>query len=110
MSSIVALTTSLDGKFKTWVLMGGEDEQTKGVEEEEGKMALWACKSVGYHQNLPCMNGTFSQDGSLLAVNFSKVTDKQAPWKQHALDLATLLCLLLIHPFSGAHCLGAVLL
>lgn len=56
-----------------------EEERGDGEgrrEEKRGrKVASWACRSVGYHHNLSCTSGAFSQDGSLLAVNFSKVTD-----------------------------------
>ena len=57
------VSTSLDGKFKVWVLLGGNDE---------GEEA-WACRSVGYYHNLPCRGAQFSGDGSLLAANYGTV-------------------------------------
>lgn len=74
------MTTSLDERFKVWVLVDYEEEP----EEEEGekkektrrrkkKVSSWVCRSVGYYHNLPCMDSSFSQDGSLLALNFVNV-------------------------------------
>ena len=72
----MAITTSLDGRFKSWVLV--DENRESSEEEEEGKKGKkvqpsWACRSVGYYHNLPCLGATFSQDGSLLALNFEKV-------------------------------------
>ena len=78
-SCIVAVTTSLDGKFKIWVLVSdeplGREEEDKGDKRQhhEGRRSLWACRSAGYLQELTCEGCSFSEDGSLLAVNFSKV-------------------------------------
>ena len=36
----------------------------------------WACQSVGYLHDLPCLGAAFSGDGSLLAINFKKVRVK----------------------------------
>lgn len=87
--SLLAVTTSLDERFKVWVLVdaeGGKDEEGEGEGEGEGaeggkkrrrrkkKMPSWACRSVSYYHRLPCMGAAFAQDSSLLAVNFSKVT------------------------------------
>ena len=71
----MAVTTSLDGRFKSWVLV---DEGREEREEQEGRKGKrvgpsWACRSVGYYHNMPCLGATFSQDGSLLALNFKKV-------------------------------------
>ncbi len=71
------MTTSLDNRFKVWLLVEGEE----GEGEEEGgregkrrrKVSLWTCRSVSSYRGLPCMDAAFSQDGSLLAVNWSKV-------------------------------------
>ena len=71
----MAITTSLDGQFKNWVLVdGGRREEEEG-EGRKGKEVgpSWACRSVGYYHNLPCLGAAFSQDGSLLALNFKKV-------------------------------------
>lgn len=75
----MAITTSLDGRFKSWVLVDNEGEDPG--EEREGKKKKkkrvppsWACRSVGYYHNLPCLGAAFSQDGSLLALNFKKVS------------------------------------
>jgi hypothetical protein len=62
---LAAVSTSEDGKVKTWVLLGGA--------EERGGVASWACRSVAYYQCLPCRGACFSHDGSLLATNFKKV-------------------------------------
>ena len=34
----------------------------------------WACRSMGYYHDLPCLGACFSEDGSLLAVNFRTVS------------------------------------
>lgn len=83
---LLAVTTSLDKRFKMWISVDNEEEEEeeekkkekeKGGEEKprRGKKtaATWACRSVGYYHNLPCMDSAFSQDGSLLALNFDKV-------------------------------------
>ena len=65
------VSTSLDGRFKTWVLVDWEEE-----EEGEGKGGVvpsWACRSVGYYHSLACLGSAFCEDGSLLALNFKKV-------------------------------------
>ena len=70
----MAITTSLDGRFKSWVLVDEEGEG-EGEERKRKKIApSWACRSVGYYHNLPCLGAAFSQDGSLLALNFKKVS------------------------------------
>ena len=70
----MAVTTSLDGQFKSWVLVDGRRREEEG-ERKKGKQMgpSWACRSVGYYHNLPCLGAAFSQDGSLLALNFKKV-------------------------------------
>lgn len=60
----MAVTTSLDGCFKLWI----------SVEKEESKSS-WACRSVSTYHDLPCYGSAFSDDGSLLVVNFSKVNN-----------------------------------
>jgi NET1-associated nuclear protein 1 (U3 small nucleolar RNA-associated protein 17) len=65
----LSVSTSEDGKFKSWVLVDGEQKT-----EEKGREASWACRSVGYYHSLPCRGACFSEDGSLLAVNFEKVS------------------------------------
>ncbi|XP_064402757.1 WD repeat-containing protein 75-like isoform X3 [Halichondria panicea] len=52
------VSTSLDSHFKTWVLLG----------EEVG--VSWSCQAVGYYHGLESVGACFSEDGSLLAVNF----------------------------------------
>ena len=84
MSPVLAVTTSLDERFKVWVLIDDrEKEEEVGSKEAESKKekgkrrkrtASWACRSVGYYHSLPCMGVSFSHDGSLLALNFKKVT------------------------------------
>ena len=56
------VSTSLDGHFKTWVLLG----------EEVG--VSWSCQAVGYYHGLESVGAYFSEDGSLLAVNFKTVS------------------------------------
>ena len=75
----LCVSTSEDGKFKSWVLVDGEGEgEGEGGGEVEGeerkREASWACRSVGYYHSLSCRGACFSQDGSLLAVNFQKVS------------------------------------
>ena len=73
----MAVTTSLDGRFKSWVLVDGErgdEKKEEEADERKGKHGpSWACRSIGYYHNLPCLGAAFSQDGSLLALNFKKV-------------------------------------
>ena len=75
----LAVTTSSDQRFKVWVLVDPGEGEGEGEGEEGGKRgrkrvpASWACRSVGYYHQLQCQDAAFSQDGSLLAVNFSKV-------------------------------------
>ena len=73
----MAVTTSVDGWFKSWVLADGERKAEEEMEVGKGKQdrPSWACRSVGYYHNLPCLGASFSQDGSLLALNFKKVSD-----------------------------------
>jgi hypothetical protein len=75
----MAVTTSLDGQFKSWVLVDGGRREEEG-EGRKGKQVgpSWACRSVGYYHNLPCLGAAFSQDGSLLALNFKKVCTASA--------------------------------
>ena len=84
----LAVTTSEDGKFKSWVLVGG-------MGEERGGVASWACRSVAYYQSLPCRGASFSSDGSLLASNFKKVRSPTAVALLHQTNLvACVLCLM----------------
>ena len=72
----MAITTSLDGRFKSWVLVDEKSESREDEKEEKKRTKVqpsWACRSVGYYHNLPCLGAAFSQDGSLLALNFKKV-------------------------------------
>jgi len=62
------VSTSLDGKFKTWILVDGRGREGEMVSPS------WACRSVGYYHNLPCQGAAFCEDGSLLSVNFHKVS------------------------------------
>lgn len=57
------VSTSLDGHFKMWVLL-----------QERGGLS-WACRAVGYYHGHMCMGTCFSEDGSLLAVNFKTVSE-----------------------------------
>ena len=67
----VAVTTSLDGCFKLWVSV---EKEVEGEEEKgDSQKMSWACRSVGYYHDHPCHGAAFSEDGSLLAINFSKV-------------------------------------
>ena len=68
--SAVAVTTSLDTSFKVWVSITAEREEE---EDACGSATSWACRSVGYYHNLPCYESAFSEDGSLVVINFSKV-------------------------------------
>lgn len=68
-ATLLSVSTSEDGKFKSWILV---DTELKG--EEKKREMSWACRSVGYYHSLPCRGACFSEDGSLLAVNFKKVS------------------------------------
>ena len=74
-AATLAVSTSKDGKFKSWILVDGGRGEGKKMEEEGGRdnEPSWACRSVGYYHSLPCRGARFSEDGSLLAVNFKKV-------------------------------------
>ena len=61
---LMAVSTSVDGHFKSWV----------AVEGGKKVPVSWACRSVGYYHGLPCRGSVFSPDGTLLAVNFEKVS------------------------------------
>ena len=65
------VSTSLDGRFKTWVLVDWEGEEEG--EKKGGVVPSWACRSVGYYHGLSCLGSAFCEDGSLLALNFKKV-------------------------------------
>lgn len=82
----MAVSTSQDGKIKSWVVVDSDDgvlkkkKKKEEEEEEEGegegkekRLPSWACRWVGYFQWLPCRAAVFSEDGSLLAANFEKV-------------------------------------
>ena len=64
----MAVTSGMDNRFKTWVLVDAEEGERRGK-----KVCSWACRSVGYYHKLCPVDTAFSQDGSLLAVNFTKV-------------------------------------
>lgn len=68
--SAFAVTTSLDTFFKVWVSDTAEREEE---EDACGSATSWACRSVGYYHNLPCYESALSEDGSLVAINFTKV-------------------------------------
>ncbi|XP_062598774.1 WD repeat-containing protein 75-like [Saccostrea cucullata] len=57
------VTSSEEGKFKTWVLVDDTDIYRKN--------SKWVCDSVGYYRDRPAGPVSFSEDGSLLAVGFS---------------------------------------
>ena len=67
LSLSLALSLSLSLSPQVWVCVEGQEMQRKDVE------LCWACRSVGYYHDLPCHGAAFSEDGSLLAVNFGKV-------------------------------------
>ena len=80
---LMAVTTSEDGKFKSWVMVGGG-------EGSEG--ASWACRSVGHYQSLPCRSACFSRDGSLLVTNFEKVSLPPSYYIHEYRNLSVSLC------------------
>jgi NET1-associated nuclear protein 1 (U3 small nucleolar RNA-associated protein 17) len=55
----IVVTTSKDGKFKTW----------NNFVEKEGH-TYWIARSVGVFRDYPATSSSFSPDGSLLAVGF----------------------------------------
>lgn len=57
------VTSSADGKFKTWTLVDDTDIYRKN--------SKWVCDSVGYYRDRPAGPLGFSEDGSLLGVGFS---------------------------------------
>ena len=74
----LAVTTSLDNRFKVWLLVDGEGQGEGeggdgGRRKRRRRVASWACRSVSSYRGLPCLGADFSEDGSLLAVNCSKV-------------------------------------
>ena len=73
----LAVTSSLDNRFKVWLLVRGEEGEEQEEEKVKGRrksVEYWACRSVSSYRDLPCLATAFSQDGSLLAVNCSKVS------------------------------------
>lgn len=70
----LAVTSGMDDRFKVWVLVDNKE----GEEKRRGKKVAcsWACRSVGYYHKLCPVDTAFSQDGSLLAVNFTKVRER----------------------------------
>ena len=68
--TLMAVSTSWDGSFKTWVLVDSE-RQSGGRTRVHSS---WACHSMGDFHGLPCLGSAFSQDGTVLALNFQKVS------------------------------------
>lgn len=64
----MAVSTSLDGRFKTWIVVDAKREK-----KSKPLSPSWACRSVGYYHSLPCIEAAFCEDGSLLGLNFCKV-------------------------------------
>eukprot|EP00794_Sanderia_malayensis_P003291 gene3291-3774_t len=62
----MAVTTDCGGKFKIWTLAHpNEDEDAKF-------QRTWTCHAICYYGSGPCGTGSFSEDGSLLAVVYGK--------------------------------------
>ena len=59
--SPLAVTCSLDSKFKIWELKTVKDTQ------------FWICRSTGSYKNTPAKHAVFSSDGSVLAVAYDHV-------------------------------------
>ena len=72
----MVVTSGRDDRFKVWVLV---DEGEEEGERRNKGVCSWACRSVGYYHRLTPLDTAFSQDGSLLAVNFTKVQKEQCP-------------------------------
>ena len=88
-------TTSMDGKFKTWVLV--DDEEMENKEKDKDSPPSWACRSDGYYHSLPCLGGVFCQDGSLLALNFKKVNIMLALFFDRTVENMSLVLYLCVH-------------
>jgi NET1-associated nuclear protein 1 (U3 small nucleolar RNA-associated protein 17) len=99
-ASDMCVTSSTDGKFKVWVLVERQPEEsdedtenterdaavgggdinnnksqqraTRGRRSTEADMC-WACKSVGFYRDLPATAVSMSSDGSILAVAYSHI-------------------------------------
>ncbi|XP_012697769.2 WD repeat-containing protein 75 [Clupea harengus] len=84
----VLVTTSKDGHFKAW-LLGGDVDAEKADEGGEGD-GNWSCDFVGSYHGLQPTRGSFSADGSLLAVSFSEVITL---WSPDTWELLSTLCL-----------------
>ena len=97
----LSVSTSKDGKFKSWVLVDSKEKT-----EEKKREASWACRSVGYYHSLPCRGACFSEDGSLLAVNFERVSSLSAALRFVSNTLCYVMCVC-VH-FSVSHSLGSV--
>ncbi|XP_031551776.1 WD repeat-containing protein 75-like [Actinia tenebrosa] len=67
----MAVTAGHDGKFKVWVL-----NEKQGV---AGTKFVWACQSVGYYNDTPCLDAVFSEDGQLLAIPYAQVITLWTP-------------------------------
>ncbi|XP_065052953.1 WD repeat-containing protein 75-like isoform X1 [Rhopilema esculentum] len=65
----MAVTTSADGKFKIWTFEVPDSNDMMGY----NKMNSWKCQYSCTFGSWPCGKAAFSEDGSLLAVIYSKV-------------------------------------
>ena len=81
---LIAVTTSLDGKFKIWQLNKSEKvEESKIQKQNLGInfiLAHWSCRSVGYYKESAAHNASFSSDGSILAVAYGQVVTLWDPY------------------------------
>eukprot|EP00002_Diphylleia_rotans_P032262 TRINITY_DN6760_c0_g1_i2.p1 TRINITY_DN6760_c0_g1~~TRINITY_DN6760_c0_g1_i2.p1 ORF type:complete len:947 (+),score=169.38 TRINITY_DN6760_c0_g1_i2:52-2892(+) len=68
----VAVTTSMDGRFKTWI-PSTKQKQARNPEKAAETSRFWGCRSVGLYRNYPARHAAFSHDGSLLAVAFENI-------------------------------------
>ncbi|XP_072903108.1 WD repeat-containing protein 75 [Hemitrygon akajei] len=75
------VTSSLDGRFKVWIL--GDDSDIYQKSE------CWTCDFVGTYHKLQATNCCFSEDGSLLAVSFEQIITL---WDANTWDLKCTFC------------------
>jgi NET1-associated nuclear protein 1 (U3 small nucleolar RNA-associated protein 17) len=73
---LLLVSSSLDGRFKTWQLNVPTNTPDRGVQVD----AYWTLRSQGFYRDLPIRDVGFSSDSSILAVAAGPLMTLWDPW------------------------------